>query len=249
MIFLTVTCNKTKHILPAFDYQYEKYVRNADFQRHVIDLGDEPVSEWTTNVYKRIKGITDEFVILSLDDYLMIDAFDSLLFEIVMDKMRSTAEIVRYELGFGAWKKGCTMLNADYDANFGVFKYGRETPYKSSCQISVWRTEYLLKLLSNKWSIWDFEIKGSEMATKDGVGVIGTRGQHALRWIEESALSARHPGRVNLLGMRLGDIHELIDKGKVDKNKIQFGMAKNAKYEVGMLDVLNIGNRYKKYYY
>jgi hypothetical protein len=243
MKFLIVTCNKTKHILPAFDRQFEKYVDSGIFERHIIDLGDEPVATWTQNVYKRIKDIEDEFVVLSLDDYLIIDWFDECVFRDVLCEMYADETIGRYELGFGGGRKANI-----HTEGLPYYKYDQNMQYRVSCQISVWRTSYLLSFLLQNWSIWDFEVKGSKMSNHDGMEVVATKENYALRWIEESALSARHPGRVNLLGMRISDVYDLVDNGIVDKNSVQFGMAKGGDYEVGMLDVLGIGNKYKRFY-
>ena len=247
MKFLIVTCNKTKHILHAFNYQFEKYIPDGEFEREFIDLEDEPVKTWTQNVYKRVKDITDEFVVFSLDDYLIIDKFNKPLFEEGINYMKNDHTVVRYELGRSAENKKDLRFKLPYKDNL-IIEYYPTTPYRISCQISVWRTEYLLKFLSQDWSIWDFEVQGSKMSDNDGMSIICTKQKYALRWIEESALSMRHPNRINLYGMRLGDVHDLIDTGRIDGDKVQFGMAKGGKYVVGMMNVLNIGDKYKEFY-
>ena len=171
------------------------------------------------------------------------DWFDEAVFRDVLHEMYNDSTIGRYELGYGGGRKANI-----HDYRLPYYKYDQNMQYRVSCQISVWRTSYLMKFLSQNWSIWDFEVQGSKMSNNDGVEVIATKEHYALRWIEESALSARHPGRVNLLGMRISDVYELIDNGIIEKDVIQFGMAKGGDYNVGMLDVLGIGNKYKRFY-
>lgn len=237
MKWLILTCDATKKIVGAQKYLLKKYVDIPDFEFHYLDLGDKPVSTWAENVYNLLKNYDDERIIFGLDDYLPIDYFDFNRFKKIMVLIEK-AGIERYELGWGASRH---QYQKSVQTEWGEYmRYTEKTPYSVSCQFSVWRLDVLKKLLKENpsWTPWDFEIHG--------------RLKHAachyipvFRWIEESALSGRHPGKVNILGLRPSDVDDLINLGLINKEDCQYGMPKG---EVKPFDPKNAGIKYQKFY-
>lgn len=258
MRFYIVTCDKTAWILQSFSFLASyfwkrpytilgfKNCSNLSSDYSFISMADEQkdIKLWTRYIYDTLKYDCNEFVIFGLDDYLFIDHFNQEVFDHVISLMKADKSIVRYEMGWGAARKKKLEL---YDTGkVNVFKYDQEAMYRISCQISVWRTEYLLKYLDNNWTPWQFEIEGSKQAMNDGKNIICTVGDYSLRWIEESALSNRHPGMVNVLGLRPDLIRDCIEKNYFTVDQIQFGMPKGpaSKYYTPEL----AGKKYGKYY-
>ena len=228
-----ITCNATKHIIPAQSWLFDKY---CGFFPYYIDVEDNPIDNWGKRLASMIPD--EELVIFGLDDYLPIDYINK-------DKLAEAIEIIkntsieRFELGWGASKKkgmiNTGFFNNDLINSVGFLEYGKETPYSVSCQFSIWRTSALKRELERTTTPWKFEIYGRAKAAcfKD----------YAFRWIEESALSGRQKGKTNLCGLRLEDEEELISLGYIDKSKVIYGWAGNNERTQTVY-----GTKYKEYY-
>lgn len=226
MQWAIVTCNSSRHIIPAQQFLFAKYAAQAKLL--YVDVQDEPVSTWGMNVAKRVPA--DEYIVFGLDDYLPIDHLNKKLFNYAFSVLKDF-RYDRFELGYGASKK------AGFLKVRGHLMYGPDTPYSVSCQFSIWRRSSLVKVLSSCSTPWDFEINKKCKAACFSYAVF--------RWIEESALSKRHPGKINVLGLRPADLEELIKRGMIDRNKIQYGMPKGP---VPEFDIQNVGEKYKQFY-
>lgn len=227
MQWVIVTCSNSRHIVPAQKHLFAKYAPEA--QLNYLDVEDEPVETWGQNVIKRLPD--EEFIVFGLDDYLPID-------HLHMERLKDAFRILflhkydRFELGWGASRKPGFIDNGDH------LQYGESTPYSVSCQFSIWRTESLRKILMRTTTPWNFEVKHTCIAAchRDPV---------AFRWIEESALSGRHPGKINVLGLRPVDVEEMISLKLIDGSRIQYGMPKGA---VQPFDPRNAGEKYQQFY-
>lgn len=226
MRWAIVTCNASRHIVAAQQHLFAKYAPKA--QLLYIDVKDEPIATWGNNVAKRLPD--DEYIIFGLDDFLPIDRLKS-------DKLNEARQITtlfrydRFELGWGASRK------PGFINNFSHLEYGPKTPYSVSCQFSIWQTTSLKTILNACSTPWDFEVNNKCKAACFSYPVF--------RWIEESALSKRHPGRINVLGLRPADLDELISLRLIDGSKIQYGMPKGT---VLPFDPKNAGEKYQPFY-
>ena len=253
--FYVITCDKTAWILKAFSHLTNKYWKRKynvlGFKKHPGLPGNyiftsmanvqKNIQNWTRDIYNVLKHETNEFLFFGLDDYLPIDKFNKELFNMVFEYMKENTNVGRYELGYGAaMKKEIQLINGT------MFKYGHDAPYRVSCQFSLWRTEYILKFLNHSWNPWEFEVKGSHQSNNDGWEILGTLGEYAWRWIEESALSKRHPGMINVLGLKPQDRDELIELEYINPEKIQYGMSKGDNPKE--LDISKVSNKYKQFY-
>ena len=233
--WLILTCDATKKIVGAQKHLFNKYAPNQDL--HYLDLGSQPVSTWCANVFELIKNYDDEYVIFGLDDYLPIDHFDTTHFNKVMTLVKNT-DIERYELGWGASRK------EGFEAKSSIYgdylKYGKTTPYSVSCQFSVWKLSVLKSLLRRNpnWTPWNFEVKGR-------LAHAACNYKPVFRYIEESALSGRHPGKINVLGLRPRDVEELIELNLIKREDCQYGMPKGS---VPPFNPKKVGIKYQEFY-
>lgn len=226
MRWAIVTCSSSRYIVPAQQYLFAKYAPQAELL--YIDVQSESVATWGHNVVKRLPS--DEFVVFGLDDYLPIDHLDNKLFDYAFGLLKIHG-YDRFELGYGASKKPGFLKVRNH------LVYGPETPYSVSCQFSIWRVSSLKNILSTCGTPWDFEVNKKCKAACFSYPVF--------RWIEESALSKRHPGKINVLGLRPADLNELISLGLIDNTKIQYGMPKGP---VLPFDPKNVGEKYQQFY-
>jgi hypothetical protein len=218
MKFYTITCDETKSILPVKKFLTDKYI-DYPFDFINLDIESEPVSEWTTSVLNRLKDIDDEYIILSLDDCLPMTYFNQKVFDETMDYMKTDKNIVRYEIGHTTTKYPLTK-NMD---GYNIVDIPQDADYRLSTQTSVWRTDYLFDKLSVTDDPWNFEKKFSDECKGDGKRMIVTENQWALRWTRHGALSGRYPNRINVLGIKVSDIKEMINLGYFNASELQYG--------------------------
>jgi len=211
--WLNVTCDNSKHIIPAQKHLFKKY---AGFEPTYLDVGNNPIDNWGKKVASMLPN--DDLIIFGLDDYLPIDYLDNnKLIEATI--LINTENIERIELGWGASKKNgfidkvCYVNQDDINGyKINYLEYGKDTPYKVSCQFSIWKTSALKRVLNNCTTPWNFEVKGICKAA--------CFKEPAFRWIEESAISGRQKGKVNILGLKHSDVKELQNLGHLKDNLI-----------------------------
>jgi hypothetical protein len=79
-------------------------------------------------------------------------------------------------------------------------------------------------MLSYNCTPWEFEQTVSQISKGDGKKMILTDKRWALRWIRQSALSGRHPEKVNVLGIKMNDIKSMVKENLLNEEELQFGM-------------------------
>lgn len=237
--FIVVTSHTTKHVTSAFSYLFNKHVSSKE---EVLLLGnynydlqlpsnfsyikrcneDEPINNWTKTIYDAIKDINTDYFIFGLDDFFSVRPFNYEIFNIVLKYMDKTPNAVRYDFGPGIvcdYKTNLVISNDDFD----IIEQCQGENYRCSTQFSIWKKNFLLSMLSQPQSPWDFENQGSEKMRNDGNQVLGTNRKFCWHWIEMSGISSRAPGRVNVLGIDLKTIQELIDLKMLNEDNLQFG--------------------------
>jgi hypothetical protein len=204
MRFIIEVSDQTRSVKPIQKHLFKKFMPKQKLD--YIDIGKKPVEIWCRHVRREIEAleIKDKFVVFGLADMLPIQAIKTPIVPEAIDRM---------ELGWGAryGKEGLSEYGAYH------FLYGKETPYKNSCQFSIWNTKALLRELERiDGSPWDFETA----PTKTRAACLK---KASFRYIEESAISKRRPGLVNLCGLREREIEEIIEMGLVKRSSIIYG--------------------------
>jgi hypothetical protein len=204
-----------------------------------LDVKDNPIDNWGKKVASMLPE--EPLIIFGLDDFLPIEKMDMIMFADACHVIK-TSDIERFELGWGASKKKGFIERINYihqdDVNgfkIPYLEYGHETPYKVSTQFSIWKTSALKRELLKCKSPWDFEVQGYCKAACFKYPV--------LRWIEESAISGRQKGKINLCGLSVKDEKELLNLELIQKDKIIYGWKGNSQRTEE-----SYGNKYKQYY-
>jgi len=211
MQWVIITCNNSKKIVEAQKYLFNKYLTQKFHGFEYIDLADEPVSNWTQNIYNKIKDLKlDDYFIFGLDDYLPVKQIDNVLLYEALSFMHDVKGN-RFELSWGASKKPGNFI----EINEQILKYGLGVNYSVSCQFSIWKREALFELFQTPMNPWQFETK---LHLNE---VYCYKSQYnCFRYIEESAISGRKPGKVNLSILSEGDRNRLINLGLVNSDDI-----------------------------
>ena len=202
MTWIIITSDAGKKIVPLQKHMFKKYA--ADVKPKNIDLGSEPIKNWCLNINNAIVDMNiGKYVMMMLDDHILIDRITRII--------SMPYDLDRLELG--------TMNGHHKNLKNGhrlYYTYNEDTPYSVSTQPSMWRKDTLLKVLKSVDSNpWFFETKGKCVA-----GIVK---KPVIRVIQESAISRRAEGKVNLCGMKLEDINEAISLGLVKESEIIYG--------------------------
>jgi len=230
-----ITCDKTNHILniavPLLDkyWNISKSVKILGFNKPDIQLSTDyefismgetqlSIDNWATDIYSIIKDDPNEFIIFGLDDHLIIDYVNVDILNLLFDEMKNNESIVRCTLGVDI-RFLPHKLYKQFD-DFKIIEQSENSTYRITTQPSIWRKDYLLQFLNKSTNPWHFETSNNP---KDGNIIIETMDKHSSRWMKETALSNRHPGKINILGLKLDDVKDFVDSGLLDPNLLIFG--------------------------
>ncbi len=121
-----------------------------------INIGED--ISWSTNLKKGIKSLKKEYVVLFIDD-------------LIINKIISNNFFLKISNWVLQNDPNCLRLHIssqpEYFDGF-VGKLPKKTPYKISTMPSIWKRSFLLKILKNGESAWEFEILGSKRAFSYG---------------------------------------------------------------------------------
>jgi hypothetical protein len=238
--FYIVTSDVSKEILPATAYLYNKYWKPKKEQNFKILGNHSPesklpnnfefikiknennIQKWTRYLYDYIlNNEKNDFFILSLDDLMPNSPLKPEIFEKVLSYAKNIGKVGRIAMGrLDVEKKEIVKNFSAYD----IVRLKQDTIYRISCQTSIWNREYFLKTFNRDWTPWELELKGSKEAKNDGWEILGTDRDWMFGWEEESALSGRWPGMMNILGMRIEDVRYLIEQKIFQPEKLQYGI-------------------------
>jgi hypothetical protein len=238
--FFIITSDATKEILPATCYLYNKYWHQKENQNFkflgnhapdndlpnnfsFVNIKDENnIQKWTWYIYNYIKNNeSSEYFIFGLDDYLPNAYLKPDILEKLLNYAKQNPKVGRISLAHLDVEKWDIAEHFD---NFDIVKLKRESLYRLSCQISVWHRDYFFEYFKHEWTPWQLELEGSRLAHTDDYDIIGTNRDWAFGWVEESALSGRWPGKINVLGLQMEDIKYFVESGIFNPERVQYGI-------------------------
>jgi len=239
--FYVSTYPDTYWLIPVYIHQFNKYIPNAectimcyeypDFKIHLTDnvkiisitdgKTDPGISNWASSIRKYFETIKDKYIILSLDDYIILDHLDAKTFSADMDFVINN-DIKRYALG------GKSKKYYEFEEWNGFLRFTKNSPYRISAQVSVWNREYLMRYLRDDWTPWDFEIKGATESRKDDA-ILVYKMNPVLLYQEQGFVSRRYKADLNVEGIKKEDLQYHIECGNFDGKTLQWGMGKPKK--------------------
>jgi len=180
MKIIVTTCDKYIRFLKGFAYMFNKHwspsanVTVLGYSIPSFDLPDnfEFISmgeqekhgrDWTSVLIPFFKQLPDEYFVLLLDDFYILDVNKSLLLE-AEKHMAKGVERVHFTIG----SRGgiyCTKK----DDNFNILN--QDANYRLSLQPSFIRKDYFLKYLKLGKSIWQYETQ-HETPKNDGAQIL-----------------------------------------------------------------------------
>lgn len=238
--FYIVTSDVTSHILPAICYLYNKYWNVDGSQRFTILGNTKPkealpgnfdfvkikdennIRHWTKHIYRFIRdNLVSDYFVLTLDDYLPNTHLKANIFDGLLAYAQQSGRVGRIGLGWSPVEGFEIFKKCE---GYAMYRLNQNAPYRLVCQTSVWHRKYLLKYFNHNWKPWQLELRGSWWAKNDGWEIIGSKNSIPFDWVEESALSGRWPGKINILGLQKEDLKYFIEQGILKKENLQYGM-------------------------
>ena len=239
--FYIITSDETSHILPSTAYLLNKYwgidqkfkilgnnkpLKQLPDNFEFIKIKDNNnIENWSISIYEFLKNNENhDHIILTLDDYFPIRNINEKLYNNLLNLCVGNEKIGRVNLGQVNPNRSnqANMISSEED--YDLFFLKQDAPYRLTCQTSIWNREYLLSFLKNRYTPWQLELDGSSLSNNDGFEIAETFKSFSFDWIQESSLSGRYPGKINVLGLPTEDLKYLIENNFIDKSNVQFGM-------------------------
>lgn len=174
MLNLTVligSCDEYSFLWENFDVLFKKYwklhtkniivseTKKFDNDDYItVTPGKKP---WGYRILESLNEVNTEYVFFILDDYYLTENFDQKLID----------EHIKIMEDYNAVK---IMMDIDYKEPIyslekltgNLHKFKNHSEYLNSVQPSIWRVDYLKKVLKSEYSPWDFETYGNVFTKK-----------------------------------------------------------------------------------
>jgi|TARA_B100000282_G_scaffold296836_1_gene280386 hypothetical protein len=205
-----------------------------------VSLAKEQIGgakKWTRYIYNYLSTVEDEYVIFSLEDFFPTCPPRMDLVSDIIELMKKDSSIGRADLTWDSFINVFDKNNKVVHRNqykqlckirgTSVLNLPKGAPYRISTQPALWKKEYLLKFLDNDWSPWDFEVLGSMASNSMDEKIIACADSsfvnYPTKWVHKGAASRYHEDKINVLGLDVDTIKELVENKLVKEEKLQWG--------------------------
>jgi len=176
----------SQRIVPASKYLVKKYLPKLE----TIYLNYKGgINGWGTYVAKFLDYLTDDKVILALDDYLVAGPIDEKIYQEAKEAI------------------GGALVNA----KLCECSQQEQEEYPCTTQYTIWDRYYLIELLLHTYTPWRFEIEGSKIMKSAGAQSIS---RPCIPYFTNSSLSSRWEG-VRLDGLSQEDLNYIKENGLI----------------------------------
>ena len=174
----------SRKIVNASKYLIAKYLP-SHFKILHIDY-DGPIQFWSKHIIGFLSLLNDEYIIFSLDDYLIADYLDVDKYGDALGEIGG--DVVSIKL--------CNSTKEEHEE------------YPVTTQWTIWDREYLISLLAKVQTPWGFEMDGSKLFDKK------TLHRPCLEYFTNSSVSSRWEG-IRLDGLKNEDREYIIKNGLI----------------------------------
>lgn len=167
MICVLIGYPGSQRIVDASKYLTRKYLP-IDFD--IIYLNYEgAIEKWASYLIGFLEYMTDEYIILALDDYLISDHLDTEIYKQALSEMGGDVICVKL----------CHSTEQEH------------VEYPITTQYCIWNVKYLGWLLFQTQTPWRFEIRGSQLFKEWNKKVLH---RPCLKYFTNSSISGRWEG-------------------------------------------------------
>ena len=164
----------SQRIVKASKYLTDKYL--PAFEKIYLNYTGE-ISGWAKFISNYLKGLPDEHIIFSLDDYLIADRMDMGVF-------------LKIKMNDAVCVKLCWARDDENEE------------YPITTQYTLWDRRYLIELLDQVQTPWEFELRGSSIFKSSDKRAMFVS---CLPYYTNSSLSAKWEG-IRLDGLKYEDV-------------------------------------------
>lgn len=183
-------------------------------------------NSWSKYLLSFFENLEDEHLILSLEDFFPVSVPDLSVVSSITALMSKDISIGRFDLTWDTFANCRSKIVGTLNDSIAVIEPDNVI-YRISCQPAVWKRSYLVDILRHTTSPWDFEINGSVISTKLNHRVLAladpTFKKFPTKWVAKGAVSRHHPDKINVLGLTVETIKELVSIFSLDETKLQWG--------------------------
>jgi len=199
---------------PEFNFYNENHYFHS-----MSKTQDGGASKWTRYIHDFLKGVKEKNIIFSIDDYWMCQKPNLDMLGTAHRLIDKNEKIGRFDLTFDSQVEGNIIPFRNIEG-FDVVVKRPDAQYRVSTQPAIWSLEYLLQILDNDWSPWQFEIGGTEYVKRVFPNSNHTfafsdvnMDKYPIRTIAKGAVSRHNPGKFNVLGFSMDTIKEMTKEG------------------------------------
>jgi hypothetical protein len=207
---------------------FDLYSKNHIF--HSIAPSQEGgASKWSKYIYDFMKDIEDDLVIFLIDDYWLCKEPIIDMINIAQEIMQNNDSIGRFDLTFDSQVEK-TIVSTSEHGKYSIGSRHSMSMYRISTQPSIWKKDYLLDILKNERSPWEFELNGTDYAKikyPDKYETVAFYDEdminYPIRTVAKGAVSRFNPNKYNVLGMPFTTIKDLVSKGFLKESNLIWG--------------------------
>ena len=169
----------------------------SNFHIVSVDPIDFPCDKWVDGMLIYLKNITDDTVIIMLEDYWLIRKVDTS----AVAKLSNIIEdnILRVDLTTDRLY-AAGMKDVGYVGHYDIIE-AKSSQYQMSLQAGIWNRKLLIEVLEalppKNHSAWDVELDGTNIVNGGNYRVFGTR-QYPVRYInganDATGIQTNFPG-------------------------------------------------------
>ena len=195
----------------------------------VADKQEGGANNWTRYIHQHLKTLDVKHIIFSIDDYWICQKPNLDLIHKALETSVANNKVGRFDLTFDSQVEGNIFPVEAFKPHRIAVKHP-QAPYRVSTQPAIWKLDYLLELLDNNWSPWQFELSGTEVVKNKYKNTNLTfcyydehMVDYPLRTIAKGAVSRHNPNKFNVLGFSTDTIKELVEHGYFTEDELIWG--------------------------
>lgn len=173
---LIPSCDKYSDLWVPFFTLFFRHWRDCPFpvflgsneqtlsHNRVKSLSIGPDSNWSSSTKLMIESLASPYILMFLDDFFLRRTVNTehLIFQLdMLNKLNG--RMLRL-----IPRPGPDIRIKEFP-DIGLIENG--APWRISTQVAIWRRDFLLEMLIDGESIWEFEVKGSERSNKYSEGL------------------------------------------------------------------------------
>ena len=212
--------------------EFEFYNYNHKFHS-LAPVQEGGAQLWTRYIHNFLKEVEADQVMFFIDDYWVCQEPNIDLVNKAHELMKVNEKIGRFDLTFDSQVEG-NMYPVKSLTN-GIHVKHPKAPYRVSTQPAIWRLSYLLEILDNDWSPWEFELLGTNYAQLNHLNKNHTFAfsddemvDYPVRTVAKGAVSRHNLGKVNVLGFSVETIKEMVQEGFFTEKDLIWGQWEGA---------------------